>query len=138
MASLGSVTRYDGRPGAQPGAGADVTILRRMVPAIDRDACTGARWDNRMGRLSAPLRTRDGYGRDPFMIGNGRQDNPDAAGVLDLHLGQTPGLRGWLSHNRGSGRGQPGVPGVNTPDLDPDHQTPGRAGPTPPFRHHVQ
>jgi hypothetical protein len=35
------------------------------------------------------------------MIGNGRHDNPDAAGVLDLHLGQTPGLRGWLSHNRG-------------------------------------
>jgi len=85
-----------------------------------------------MGRLSAPLRTRDGYGRDPFMIGNGRQDNPEAAGVLDLHLGQTPGLRGWLSHNRGSGSGQPGVPGVNTPDLDSDHhQTPGRAGRVP-------
>jgi hypothetical protein len=72
-----------------------------MVPAIHRDACTRARWDNRMGRLSAPLRTRDGYGRDPFMIGNGRQNNPDAAGVLDLHLGQPPGLYGWLSHNRG-------------------------------------
>jgi len=81
-----------------------------------------------MGGLSAPLRTRDGYGRDPFMIGHGRQDNPDAAGILDLHLGQTPGLRGWLTHNRGSGRGQPGV---NTPDLDPDHLTPGLAGRVP-------
>ncbi len=54
-----------------------------------------------MGRLSAPLRTRDGDGRDPFMIGNGRQDNPDAAGVLDLHLGQTPAFRGWLTTTGG-------------------------------------
>jgi hypothetical protein len=46
------------------------------------------------------LRTRRGYDRDPFMIGNGGQDDPDAAGILDLRLGQTPGLRGWLSHNR--------------------------------------
>jgi len=78
------------------------------------------------------LRTRDGHGHDPFMIGNGRPDNPDAAGVLGLHFGQAPGLRGWLSRNRGSGGGQPGVPGLSTPDLDPDHhQTPGRAGRAP-------
>jgi hypothetical protein len=57
------------------------------------------------------------------------QDDPDAVGVLDLHLGQAPGLRYWLPHNRDSGRGQPGVLGVNIADLDPDHhRAPGRAG----------
>lgn len=57
------------------------------------------------------------------------QDDPDAVGVLDLHLGQAPGLRYWLPHNRDSGRGQPDVLGVNIADLDPDHhRAPGRAG----------
>ena len=57
------------------------------------------------------------------------QDDPDAVGVLDLHLGQAPGLRFWLPHNRDSGRGQPGVLGVNIADLDPDqHRAAGRAG----------
>jgi len=34
VASLGSVACYDGRLGARPGAGAEVTILGRMVPAM--------------------------------------------------------------------------------------------------------
>jgi hypothetical protein len=55
------------------------------------------------------------------------QDHPDAAGVLELHLDQTPGLRCWLTHDRDSDRGQPGVLGVNIADLDPDHhRAPGR------------
>ena len=41
------------------------------------------------------------------------QDAPDAAGVLELHLDQAPGLRCWLPHDRDSDRGQPGVLGVN-------------------------
>jgi hypothetical protein len=49
------------------------------------------------------------------------QDDPDAVGVLDLHLGQAPGLHCWLPHDWDSGRGQPGVLSVNIPDLDPDH-----------------
>ena len=63
------------------------------------------------------------------MIGrNLDEDDPDAVGVLDPHLGQAPGLRCWLPHNRNSGRGQPGVLGVNIPHLDPDHhRAPGRA-----------
>lgn len=57
------------------------------------------------------------------------QDDPDAVGVLDPHLDQAPGLRHWLPHNRDSGRGQPGMLGVNVPDLDPDHhRAAGRAG----------
>jgi len=60
------------------------------------------------------------------------QDDPDAVGVLDPHLGQAPGLRSRLPHNRDSGRGQPGVLGVNIPDLDPDHhRAPGPPGAVP-------
>ena len=64
--------------------------------------------------------------------GNLDQDDPDAVGILELHLGQAPGLGGWLSHDRDSGGGQPGVLGVNVADLDPDHhRVPGRAGRVP-------
>ena len=57
------------------------------------------------------------------------QDDPDAVRVLDPHLGQAPRLRSWLPHNRDAGRGQPGVLGMDIPDLDPDHhRAPGRAG----------
>ena len=49
------------------------------------------------------------------------QDDPDAVWVLDPHLGQAPGLCCWLPHDRDPGCGQPGVLGVNIPDLDPDH-----------------
>jgi hypothetical protein len=49
------------------------------------------------------------------------QDDPDAVGVLDPHLDQAPGLSSWLPHNRDSGRGQPGMLGVDIPDLNPDH-----------------
>ena len=60
------------------------------------------------------------------------QDDPDAVGVLDPHLGQAPGLRSRLPHNRDSGCGQPGVLGVNIPDLDPDHhRAPGPPGAVP-------
>jgi hypothetical protein len=57
------------------------------------------------------------------------QDDPDAVGVLDPHLGQTPGLRSRLPDNRDSSRSQPGMLGVDIPDLDPNHhRVPGRAG----------
>ena len=67
------------------------------------------------------------------MIGrNLDQDDPDAVGVLDPHLGQTPGLRSRLPDNRDSSRSQPDMLGVNIPDLDPDqHRVPGRAGRVP-------
>jgi hypothetical protein len=64
--------------------------------------------------------------------GNLDQDDPDAVGILDPHLGQAPGLRDRLPHDRDSGRGQPGVLGVNIADLDPDdHRAPGRPGRAP-------
>ena len=67
------------------------------------------------------------------MIGrNLDQDDPDAVGVLDPHLGQAPGLRSRLPDNRDSSRSQPGMLGVDIPDLDPDHhRVPGRAGRVP-------
>jgi hypothetical protein len=49
------------------------------------------------------------------------QDDPDAVGVLDVHLDQAPGFRSWLPHNRDSVRGQPGMLAMNIADLDPDH-----------------
>jgi hypothetical protein len=61
--------------------------------------------------------------------GNLGQDDPDTVGILDLHLGQAPRLGYRLRHDRDSGRGKPGVPGVAIPDPDPDHhRPPGRAG----------
>jgi hypothetical protein len=64
--------------------------------------------------------------------GNLDQDDPDAVGVLDPHLGQAPRLRSWLPDDRDAGRGQPGVPGLDLADLDPDHhRAPGRAGRVP-------
>jgi hypothetical protein len=64
--------------------------------------------------------------------GNLDQDDPDAAGVLDLHLDQAPGLRSRLPHDRNSGRGQPGVLGARIAYLDPDHhRAPGRPGRVP-------
>ena len=64
--------------------------------------------------------------------GNLDQDDPDAVGVLDLHLDQAPRLGCRFPHDRDSGRGQPGVLGVNIADLDPDHhRVPGRAGSVP-------
>jgi hypothetical protein len=53
--------------------------------------------------------------------GNFDENDPEAAGVLDLHLGQAAGLRSWLPQDRDCGRSQPGVLGVNIVDLDPDH-----------------
>jgi hypothetical protein len=46
--------------------------------------------------------------------GNLDQDDPDAVGVLDPHLGQAPGLRGGLPDDRDAGRGQQGVLGADT------------------------
>jgi hypothetical protein len=57
------------------------------------------------------------------------QDDPEAVGVLDVHLDQAPRLGCWFPHDRDCGRAQPGVLGVNIADLDPDHhRVPGRAG----------
>jgi hypothetical protein len=47
--------------------------------------------------------------------GNPGQDDLDAIGVLDPHLGQAPGLRGGSPDDGDCGRGQPGVPGVDIP-----------------------
>jgi hypothetical protein len=60
------------------------------------------------------------------------QDDPDAVGVLELHLDQAPRLGCRFPHDRDSGRGQPGVLGVHIADLDPDdHRVSGRAGRVP-------
>ena len=64
-----------------------------------------------------------------MISGNLDQDDPDAVGVLDVHLGQAPRLGGRFSHDRDSGRGQPGVLRVHVAHLDPDHhRAPGRPG----------
>jgi len=64
--------------------------------------------------------------------GNLDQDDPDAVGVLDVHLGQAPRLGCGLPYDRDPGRGQPGVLGVHIADLDPDHhRAPGRPGGVP-------
>ena len=67
-----------------------------------------------------------------MVSGNLDQDDPDAVGVLDLHLDQAPWLGYRLPYDRDSGRGQPGVLGVHVADLDPDHHRPsGQAGRVP-------
>jgi hypothetical protein len=66
------------------------------------------------------------------MGGNLDQDDPDAIGVLDPYLGQTPRLRSGLPDDRDAGRGQPSVLGVNVPGLAPDHhRVAGGPGPCP-------
>jgi hypothetical protein len=57
------------------------------------------------------------------------QDDPDAVGVLDLHLDQSQGLGRGCPDDRNAGRGQPGVLTADIPDLDPDqHRAPDRTG----------
>jgi len=64
--------------------------------------------------------------------GNLDQDDPDAIGVLDPHLGQSPGLRCRCPDDRDAGRSQPAVLGRDIPYLDPDqHRAPGRTGRVP-------
>jgi hypothetical protein len=46
-------------------------------------------------------------------------DDPNAVGVLDPHLDQTPGLGSRLPYNQDSSRGQPGVLGVDIPRTVP-------------------
>ena len=41
-------------------------------------------------------------------------------GILQVHLGQAPGLGHGFPDDGDSGRGQPGVLGANVADLDPD------------------
>ena len=53
--------------------------------------------------------------------GNLNQDDADAVGIGDPHLDQAPWLRSWPAEDADSGRGQPGVLGVDIPHLDPDH-----------------
>jgi hypothetical protein len=54
------------------------------------------------------------------------------SGILDPQLDQAPGLRCQFPDDRDSGRGQPGVLGVNIPYLEPDHhRTTGRTGRVP-------
>ena len=64
--------------------------------------------------------------------GNLDQDDPDAIGVLDPHLDQSPRLCCGFPDDADSGCDQPGVLGVDIPYLDPDHhRVPGRAGRVP-------
>jgi hypothetical protein len=61
--------------------------------------------------------------------GNLDQNDLDAVGILDPHLGQSPGLGDRFPDDRYSGCGQPGVFRADIPHLDPDHhRTPGRTG----------
>ena len=53
--------------------------------------------------------------------GNLDQDDPDAVGVLDPHLNQSPGLGHGFPDDRCSGRSQPGMLLADIPDLNPDH-----------------
>jgi hypothetical protein len=58
--------------------------------------------------------------------GNLDQDDLDAIGVLDPHLGQAPGLPCGPPDD-GDCRRQPGVLGLDIAYLDPDHhRLPGR------------
>jgi hypothetical protein len=62
--------------------------------------------------------------------GNLDQDDLEAIGVLDPHLGQAPGLGGGPPGDGDSSRGQPSVLGVDIPYLNPDHhRLSERAGP---------
>jgi len=71
--------------------------------------------------------------------GNLDQNDPDAIGVLDPHFGQAPGLRRGSPDDGDSGRGQPGVLGVDIPDLDPDHhRVPCRDGRMPGHLEHAR
>jgi hypothetical protein len=64
-----------------------------------------------------------------MISGNLDQDDPDAVGVLELHLDQAPRLGYRFPHDRDSGCGQPGVLRVNVAHLEPDHhRVPGRVG----------
>ena len=49
------------------------------------------------------------------------QDDPDAVGVLDPHLDESPGFGHGFPDDRYSGRGQPGMFLAHIPYLDPDH-----------------
>jgi hypothetical protein len=61
--------------------------------------------------------------------GNLDQNDLDAVGILDPHLGQSPGLGDRFPDDSYSGCGQPGVFRADIPHLDPDHhRTPGRTG----------
>jgi hypothetical protein len=53
--------------------------------------------------------------------GNLRQHDPGAIGIPDPHPGQPPGLGRGPAQHPNAGRGQPLVPGVNIPYLQPDH-----------------
>ena len=65
---------------------------------------------------------------------NLNRDDPDAVGVLELHLDQAPRPGYRFPHDRDSGRSQPGVPAVNTADPEPDHhRVPGRPGRVPAY-----
>ena len=56
------------------------------------------------------------------MIGGYFDENdPDAIGVLDPHLGQSPGLCGRFTQDVNASRSEPVVLGVNVPYLEPDH-----------------
>ncbi len=48
------------------------------------------------------------------------ENDPDAVGVLDPHLGQSSRLRYRITQNVNTGRSQPLMPGVNIAHLEPE------------------
>ena len=56
--------------------------------------------------------------------GDLNKDDPNAVGVLDPHLGQSPRLGYRLTQNAHTGPGQPFMLSVNIPHLQPDHHRP--------------
>ena len=141
------------RPGNR---GVPVAARRRRVVEPDHGRRAGRPYQRRLPALDPPRRGRPqpgrraqlghlcphsctgfvtlaacsvaGHGRQGDRRGNLGQDDPDAAGVLDPHPGQSPGFRRGRPDDQDSGRGQPDVPGAGIPYLDPDHhRAPGRA-----------
>jgi hypothetical protein len=118
-------------PNEMPGSlGVDRKTLRKYVapavaPGIEpRGPAKGGRSRRRSRRPRVTAERVAG--------GNLDQDDPDAVGILDPHLDQSPGLGDRFPDDWYSGRGQPGVFRADIPHLDPDHhRTLGRPGRVP-------
>lgn len=58
----------------------------------------------RIGFVTLAVRPIAGHGAEGVIGGNPGQDNPEAVGVLDPHLDQSPGLRRGLPDDPDAGR----------------------------------
>jgi hypothetical protein len=101
--------------------------------ALDRRQLAG-RFERWRARLLAPnlVSSRSRVAAQGVMVGNLDQDDPDAVGVLDPHLDQSPGLGHGFPDDGDAGCREPRVLGADIPHLDPDHhRRPGRTGRVP-------